>query len=178
MRYIALLRGINVGGNNKINMAELKAAFERQGFGNVVTYINSGNIMFDSTLDEAAVKAECEKLITGGFGLDIPVCVISAADLREALTHAPEWWDVNSESKHNAIFVIPPMTTEAVLAQIGAIKPEYERIGYSGKMIFWSAPIATFSRTRLTKIVQSKAAYNAITIRNANTAKKLAELAG
>ena len=81
------------------------------------------------------------------------------------------------ESRHNALFVIPPVTTEEMLAQIGAVKPEYERIGDYGKVIFWSAPIATFSRTRLTKIVQSKAAYNAITIRNANTALKLAELA-
>ena len=51
-RYIALLRGINVGGKNIIKMADLKAAFERQGFGNVVTYINSGNILFDSKDDD------------------------------------------------------------------------------------------------------------------------------
>ena len=51
-RYIALLRGINVGGKNIIKMADLTAAFERQGFGNVVTYINSGNVLFDSKDDD------------------------------------------------------------------------------------------------------------------------------
>ena len=90
--YIALLRGINVGGHNTIKMSDLKAAFERRGFQHVITYINSGNIIFSSGLDEISVKTACEKLITEDFGLDIPVCVISAADLREALSHAPEWW--------------------------------------------------------------------------------------
>jgi len=90
MRQIALLRGINVGGKNIIKMADLKSAFERRGFQNVVTYINSGNILFDGEQDETAAKAACEKLIAEDFGLDIPVCVISAAGLIEALAHAPE----------------------------------------------------------------------------------------
>jgi uncharacterized protein (DUF1697 family) len=68
------------------------------------------------------------------------------------------------------------MTAAEVCARIGEIKPEYESIARHGRVIFWSAPIATFSRTRLTKIVQSKALYNAITIRNANTTLKLAAL--
>jgi len=177
-KYIALLRGINVGGNNKIDMKELKAGFESSGFANVVTYINSGNIIFNSELDEATVKTTCETLIADAFNLDIPVCVISAVELREAVSHAPDWWGSDPESKHNAIFIISPMTTAEVLAQIGKIKPEYEKIDHHGKVIFWSAPMATFSRTRLTKIVQSKAAYNAITVRNANTTLKLAELVG
>ena len=175
-KYIILLRGINVGGKNIIKMSSLKAAFERRDFQHVVTYINSGNIIFDSYSDETSVKTACEKLIAEDFGLEIPVCVISADNLREALASAPDWWGADPESRHNALFVIPPMTTEEVLAQIGEVKPEYERIGYCGKVIFWSAPIATFSRTRLTKIVQSKAAYNAITVRNSRTALKLQEL--
>ena len=177
-KYIALLRGINVGGKNTIKMADLKAAFERRGFQNVATYINSGNILFNSELDETSIKSVCENLISEGFGLNIPVCVISAAELSNALAHAPDWWNDSPESKHNAIFVIPPMTVDAVCAQVGETKPEYEKLAYHGTVLFWSAPITTFSRTRLTKIVQSKTAYNAITIRNANTALKLAELAG
>lgn len=177
VRYIALLRGINVGGKNIIKMADLKSAFERQGFRNVVTYINSGNILFESKLDETAAKAACEKLIAESFGLDIPVFVITSADLCETMRHAPDWWHDTPDSKHNAIFVIPPATAADIIAQIGQTKPDVERIGCYGNVIFWSAPVATFSRTRLTKIVQSKAAYNAITIRNINTSLKLAELA-
>ena len=176
MTYIALLRGINVGGKNKVDMKELKEVFVEAGFSGVRTYINSGNVIFSSNKDEADVKTVCEALISENFSFNIPVCVISASDLCAALSNAPDWWSHDPDSKHNAIFVISPMTTAEVLEQIGKIKLEYEKIGYYGKVIFWSAPIATFSRTRLTKIVQSKSAYNAITIRNANTAFKLAEL--
>ena len=177
-KYIALLRGINVGGNNIVKMADLKAAFERRGFQNIVTYINSGNILFDSDLDETAAREICERLIVENFGLDIPVCVISADDLRDALSHAPDWWNNDPDSKHNAIFVLPPLSAAEVIARVGETKPETERTDHYGKVIFWSAPLATFSHTRWSKIVQDKAMYRAITIRNANTALKLAELAG
>lgn len=175
-KYIALLRGVNVGGNNKIAMSELKTAFEKQGFQNVRTYINSGNVIFESTLDEMTAKIACEDLIKESFSLSIIVGIISADELRDALTYAPTWWGSDPESKHNALFVIPPMTAAQVCNHIGEVKPEYEKVAHFGKVIFWSAPLATFSRTRWSKIVQNKAAYNAVTIRNANTTKKLAEL--
>lgn len=178
MKYIALLRGINVGGKNMIKMADLKAAFERQGFQNVVTYINSGNIIFNSSVDEASVKTVCEKLIAEDFGLDIPVCVITTADLTDALAHAPDWWNKAPDARHDAFFVIPPMTAEQIVAHIGQIKEEYENMAHYGRVIFWSAPMETFSRTRVSQISKDKSMYHAITVRNANTALKLAELAG
>lgn len=177
-RYIALLRGVNVGGKNKIAMPELKASFERHGFDNVVTYINSGNILFDSGLELQGAKAACEKLIESDFGLKITVGIISAADLIKAMEHAPDWWNRDKDSKHNAIFVIPPASAEEVAASVGEAKPEYESAAYYGSVIFWSAPLKTFSHTRWSKIVENKAVYQMITIRNANTALKLAALAG
>ena len=96
----------------------------------------------------------------------------------DALAHAPEWWGQGTDSRHDAFFVIPPMTAEQVVAQIGQIKEECESLDYYGGVIFWSAHMATFSRTRVSKISQDKAIYEAITVRNANTALKLAELAG
>ena len=178
-RYIVLLRGINVGGNNMIPMAGLKAALERQGFENVVTYLASGNVLLDADItDETALKAACEQTILDVFGLDIPVCVISAADLREAMQHAPAWWNKAPDTRHDAFFVIPPTTTAELFAIVGESKAEYERVDCYGRVIFWSAPMATFSRTRWSKITRTKEAYRAITVRNANTALKLAELAG
>lgn len=175
-KYIALLRGVNVGGNNKIAMPELKAAFERHGFLNVVTYINSGNVLFDSDL-ELQTAAACESIIETCFGLKITVGIITAADLVESLKHAPDWWNTDTDSKHNAIFVIPPATAEDVCARVGDAKPEYESVAWHGNVIFWSAPMKTFSQTRWSKVVGNKAIYNLITIRNANTALKLAALA-
>lgn len=176
-KYIALLRGINVGGKNIIKMADLKTAFKRQGFRDVVTYINSGNVLFNSDMEEKAVKPLCEKLISESFSIDVPVFVISASDLVDALSHAPDWWNTTKDARHDAFFVIPPITAKEIVARIGEIKEEYESLGHYDRVIFWSAPIATFSRTRVSKIINDKSLYQAITVRNANTALKLSELA-
>jgi len=175
-KYIALLRGVNVGGKNQVPMPLLKAAFEGIGFSEVSTYINSGNILFSTgDKDIVALQQKCRQAIGDMFQLDIAVAVISANDLREALDHAPVWWDKHSDSKHNAIFVIAPANCDSVLASVGELKPEYERISHYGRMIFWSAPLETFSRTRWSKIV-STSVYDSVTIRNANTVKKLSQL--
>lgn len=175
-KFIILLRGINVGGKNKVSMKELKELLEMNGFHNVITYINSGNLIFSSdSTDTEALKRNCEALILDKFKLELTALVISAEDLTEALSKAPDWWDADKESKHNAIFVIPPVTVEKVFEEIGELKPEYEKAGYFGRVIFWSAPVKTYSRTRLSGVVGSSV-YNSITIRNSNTVKKLAEL--
>ncbi|QOX62419.1 DUF1697 domain-containing protein [Anoxybacterium hadale] len=176
MRYIALLRGINVGGNNKVAMKDLKACFERMGFSNVITYINSGNVLFSG---EKQVMTElilfCEETLKNEFGFPIRTMVICEDDFQVAMAHAPDWWGDEPEVKHNVLFVIPPATGEGIVKEIGAIKPEYEKVGFYGALIFWSAPVKTFSRTRWSKIVGTRA-YQDVTIRNSNTAKKLLEL--
>ena len=176
IKYIALLRGINVGGKNKVSMKELRELLEKKGFQDVVTYINSGNIIFSSdNTDIEFLKRNCEALIFEKFKLELSLMVISAEELIDALSSAPEWWDVDKEAKHNAIFVIPPTTVDEVFKEVGEIKPEYEKVSSIGRVIFWSAPLKTFSRTRWSKVV-GKSVYNRITIRNANTVKKLVEL--
>jgi uncharacterized protein (DUF1697 family) len=177
MRYIALLRGVNVGGNNKVSMKDLKTCFEKAGFRNISTYINSGNVLFDADeKDVIKLIHMCEEILLKEFGFPISLAVIDANSLKEALDHAPDWWGEDPEAKHNAIFVIPPATADDVTAEVGAVKPEYEKVASWQNVIFWSAPLATFSRTRWSKVVGTKA-YQHITIRNANTAGKLLELA-
>ena len=177
-RYIALLRGINVGGDNKISMSRLKEAFKEHGFEDVITYINSGNLIFssrNSLENEITLKKQCEEILLHTFKLAIPVAIFSVVDFSDALHHAPLWWDSDKNSKHNAIFVIPPTTTQDIIEQGGLTPSEYEQVGCYGQVIFWSAPLKTFSRTRLSKFV-SKNGYGNITIRNANTTKKLLQL--
>lgn len=172
-KYIALLRGINIGGRNKIAMPLLRAAFEKKGFSNVATYINSGNVLFSSNIqDKNELIKICEALIVEEFDLAIPVAVISVEEAAEQLSHAPEWWNQEKETIHYVIFLIPPMTVEEVFASVGEIKPEYEQIAYYGDMIFWSAPRTTFNKTRWSKIATSSV-NNYVTIRNANTVNKL-----
>lgn len=175
--YVALLRGVNVGGKNKIPMPLLREAFEKAGFAEVSTYINSGNVLFASNEADAEVlQKKCRQAILDGFGLDIAVAVLSAKELADALAGAPAWWGRDEDAKHNAIFVIAPAGAAAVLAAVGEAKPAYERVAAFGRVIFWSAPLKTFSHTRWSKIVSVPAAYGSITIRNANTAKKLLQL--
>jgi uncharacterized protein (DUF1697 family) len=176
-RYVALLRGINVGGKNQISMPELKALFGRNGFREVSTYINSGNIIFSrDRAGEHGLKEECESLIAGQLGVSIPVVIVPADDLQLALEHAPSWWGREDDSKHIAVFVIPPTSVDEVFAAVGETRPEYERVGVYDRIIFWSAPRETFSRTRWSNVVGSSV-YGSITIRNANTVRKLAQLA-
>ena len=176
-KYIALLRGINVGGKNKISMPILKNAFIENGFSDVTTYINSGNVLFScESKDKEELQTECRRIIMDKFGLDIAVMVISAQELADALSHAPKWWDSDTESKHNAFFVIPPATAQELIESVGDENPEYARAFHYGQIIFWSAPTKTFTRTKWSKAVSSKA-YSNITIRNSNTTKKLLELA-
>lgn len=176
-KYIALLRGINVGGKNKISMVELKELFRQHGFEDVQTYINSGNVIFSSSItDEKIIKEECEEIITKKFKLNIPVLVISFKEFFTTFNNAPTWWDQDENSKHNAIFIMTSTTMEEVFNEVGEIKPDYEKVGYYGRVIFWSAPIETFSKTRWSKVVSSSL-YNIITIRNANTVKKILQLA-
>lgn len=175
-RYISFLRGVNVGGNNKVSMAELKKLLAANGYRDVVTYINSGNILFTSdSTDCAVLQRHHEALIAEHFGLAITLAIVPGDTLLSAVKHAPEWWNRDADTKHNAIFVIPPATAASVTEAIGPAKPEYEQVAAHGQVIYWSAPIATFSRTRWSKVV-STSVYGSITIRNANTVLKLAQL--
>lgn len=137
VKYIALLRGINVSGRNKIAMPQLRAAFEQKGFTEVMTYINSGNVLFSSDIQEKKRLIDiCEALILEHFDLNISVAIVAVDELAETLTHAPEWWDQAEETVHYAIFMIPPMTITEVLEIVGEIKPEYEKIAHYGEVIF------------------------------------------
>ncbi len=176
--YIALLRGINVGGKNKVPMPLLREYFTEAGFENVSTYINSGNVIFDSDIcDKQKMIQICNDLMIEKFSLCVPVTVISAEEISDALSHTPEWWDRPSEVEtvHQAIFLIPPITAEEVIATVGEAKPEFEQVGFYNNVIFWSAPRTTFGKTRWSKI-SSSSVYNKVTIRNANTSKKLCTL--
>ena len=123
-RYVALLRGINISGKNKVQMAELKKGFESLAFEEVKTYLNSGNVIFSS--DEDDIKKfthQIEAMIKKQFDLDIPTFVISRELLEDILHNAPDWWgNENKEIYDNLIFIIPPATFSDVYNEIGEPK--------------------------------------------------------
>ncbi len=175
-KYIAFLRGINVGGHNRVPMAELKNHLEREGYENVVTYINSGNILVSSKhTDLAEIRTEFEAIIFEVFHLRIPAMIISLDDLSHALKHAPVWWDVDETAKHNAIFVLQTSDTQAVYREICDLKLASEKVDLHGNVIFWSVPIEDYSAASLSKVVRAKT-LEKITVRNAKTTKKMLTL--
>ncbi|WP_433943055.1 DUF1697 domain-containing protein [Paenibacillus sp. SN-8-1] len=89
MIYIALLRGINVGGKNKIKMADLKEALENRGFKRVKTYIQSGNVLFESEKDERTLAAEIEEEINTSFGIALKVMLRTAQELEDLIVNSP-----------------------------------------------------------------------------------------
>lgn len=90
MRYAAFLRGINVGGNTKISMEPLRAMFESLGFGNVRSYINSGNVVFDAKkAANEKLESKIEKSIAAEFGMDVSVMVRAIGEIEELLAKNP-----------------------------------------------------------------------------------------
>ena len=129
-RYIALLRGVNISGKNKVPMAELKLGFESLGFPDVRTWLNSGNVVFSSEETEpAALTGQIEGMIQRRFGLEIPVFVLPQEELADTLRHAPDWWGTEDpEVYDNLIFILPPASFQDVYREIGAPKEGLEQI--------------------------------------------------
>src|SRR5215471_3382301 len=95
--YLALLRGINVGGKNKVNMADLKACFEKLGYGQVRTYINSGNVVFTAaSTDPRKLESDIGKALVTNFSSSIGVFVRSLDDMKEVVEAIPQNWQTGS----------------------------------------------------------------------------------
>lgn len=174
-RYIALLRGINVGGKNKISMAELKQGFAKLGFVDTATYLNSGNVIFSSTNEnEHDLSDRITNMIKEGFELNIPVFIILQETLAKRLTHAPKWWgDDNKEIYDNLIFLLPPLTYESFYDEIGHPKEEYESVHNYEKVVFWSFSRKDYQKSNWWSKTAGSNVKDKITIRTANTIRKI-----
>ncbi len=175
MVYIALLRGINVGGKNKIDMKLLKQTFEQVGVNDVVTYINTGNIIF-SKIDTSQVELSriLEEAIHNDFGLQIKVVVRSVDDVRRIINAIPETWKNDNEMKSDVMFLWDEIDDESVLENL-EIKPNIDTVKYIPGAILWSVDKKNVSKSGMSKIIGSKI-YKQITVRNVNTARKIYEL--
>lgn len=177
-RYIALLRGINVGGKNKIAMSELKAEFEELGFTDVLTHLNSGNVVFSDNTDDIEHLAHTIKtMIENNFKLDIPVFIISQKDLKEILNNAPDWWgDSNKEIYDNLIFMFPCSSYDGLYHEIGSPKEGYEKVYNYKNAVFWSFSRKNYQKTNWWSKTAVSSIGKKITIRTANTVRKIATM--
>ena len=175
MRYVALLRGVNVGGNTKVNMAELRASCERLGFTNVKTYINSGNIIFDSANKDAGkIGSQIHNSIRDEFGLDIPVMVRSLEELRQVIANNPFDGQFDNHKDMHVFFLadeLPDEKRELLMEKHN----EDERIAVDGRTVYCLLRISVVDSALGKGFLDRKLKVPA-TARNWRTVTTLAEM--
>lgn len=180
MRYVALLRGINVGGNTMIKMSELKKTFVSLGFENVVTYINSGNIAFDCDQKVSSVTADsmlAEKIevaIEKDFAKQIPVMIREQQAIAKILANNPFAGEFESHKEMHVLFLKEDMPAEK-LDQLRAAAPDGERYTAIGSELYCHLPKGVID-SLLGKSFLEKKLKLAVTGRNWRTTEKLATL--
>lgn len=177
-QYIAFLRGINISGKNKIVMSDLKAEFECMKFSDVSTYLNSGNVLFTSDSDDIKeMKDAIEEMIQHRFGLQIPVHIISQEDLADILANAPVWWGTENKDKYdNLIFIITSDRTETICDMIGQPSDGLETIEVYRNSIFWTFDRKSYQKCNWWKKTAREGIAEKLTIRTANTLRKICKL--
>lgn len=175
-QYLALLRGINVGGNNIIKMVDLKACFEKMGFTSVVTYIQSGNVVFKSAeKDKAKITTKIEAGLSERFNYKARLVVISDKQLKQVVEDAPKGFGKDpDEYRYDVIFLKEPITPKEAMKSVST--KEGVDNAYTGKdVLYFSRLISKATQSHLTKII-SLPVYQSMTIRNWNTTTKLLAL--
>ena len=173
--FVALLRGVNVGGNNMISMSALKKSFESIGFTHVTTYINSGNIIFNAKDDDARkLERQVERMLSKEYELNSKVVVRSFSEMEKLVGSLPRNWDGDSQWRYNVIFLRHTIDSEDILAELPS-DSEIEEVVYRPGTLLWSAHVDKISRSKMTKL-SSRKIYQDMTVRNLNTTKKLYEL--
>lgn len=175
MVFVALLRGINVGGNNKIDMKLLKGTFEGLGLKNVVTYINTGNIIFTDGVHTAEeLSGMLEEAIHNDFGLVIKVMIRTLDEIKTIMDNLPDHWTNDNSMKSDVLYLWDDVNEESVLEKL-TIKPEIDNVIYVRGAILWSYDKEHAGKSGMSKIIGTKL-YQRVTVRNVNTARKIYEL--
>ena len=130
-------------------MPELKTGLAELGFAEIATYLNSGNVIFSSAVDDANILSDKVKLmIKERFELEIPVFIILQEELEELLRNAPDWWgEDKKEIYDNMIFIMPPLSYERFYDEIGCPNAEYEKVHPYKNVVFWSFSRKDYQKT-------------------------------
>lgn len=175
-KYLALLRGINVGGNNLIKMADLKVCFEKMGFTEVTTYIQSGNVIFTTkTTPTETLAGTIEQTLSKQFSYPARVVVVPHKELRKFVENAPKDFGTKPEIfRYNSIFLKKPYTSKKAMRYIQA-REGVDTVTAGTCALYFSNLMARATQSYLSKITQTPL-YPYITIRNWNTTTKLLAL--
>jgi uncharacterized protein (DUF1697 family) len=176
MVYIALLRGVNVGGKSIVSMAALKACFEQLGFTGVKTYINSGNVIFSTEQEQAEVLGKrIETALDQTFNPDIRVLVKTLAELQKLTAAIPTDWVNDTTTRCDVMFLWPEIDKPAVVKELPS-NPELEEVRYLPGAVVWYISRSLVTKSHMARIIGTPI-YQQMTTRNSNTLRKLATLA-
>ncbi len=173
-QYLVLLRGINVGGKNIMKMADLRACLEANGFAEVRTYIQSGNVLLFSADSNARLTERLELLLSEQFGYPARVVVRSAEELRRIVVGAPKGFGEDPSYLYDVLFLKDPLTAGSAIRQV-TLKEGVDSVFRGPHVLYFARLAERASQSHLSRLV-SRAIYQDITIRNWKVTRKLLEL--
>jgi len=174
-RYVALLRGINVGGRNKVAMADLREAFEDAGHASVRTYIQSGNVLFESAGARKALEDDIERLLERHFEIPLVVVVRSHEQLRDVVERAPEGFGVAPDTYHSDVLFLKAPLTAKQARQVVELREGVDQVWPGTGVLYFARLSAARTKSRMSKIVGTPE-YQQMTIRSWTTTTKLLAL--
>ncbi len=177
-QYVALLRGINVGGKNLIRMPALKTCFEAQGLGDVATYIQSGNVLFTARrAGQRGLTLRIEEALSTTFAYRSRVVVRSFEQMKAIVGGAPKEFGARPDTyRYDVIFLKDPLTASEAMKSVTA-KPGVDRVFPGDGVLYFSRLTRKAAQSHLSRVVTTPA-YQQMTIRNWNTTSKLVDLMG
>ena len=173
MKYICLLRGINVGGNKKVEMARLRDLYESLGLAEVETYINSGNIRFTTERNREEILPLLLEGFEREFSFSVPHLVKSSDEIAAIARAIPPSWMNDMEQKTDVAYLFGDFDSQETLANL-PVKGDFITLNYVPGAIIWNVRRENVGKSQLTKMMGTKI-YRAMTVRNVNTARFLAQ---
>ena len=178
MRYALLLRGINVGGKNKVVMADLKKDLARLSFENPVSYINSGNLFFDSEEQEERIREILTAYFSRSYDFPLPFVLVSSAMLQKETANLPTWWQDETAFRRDVLFYLSETDRESVQELAGSWANDKELLHFGQTAFFYrNSDQADYLKSNYYKKLLKSIFYKSLTIRNWKTFQKILELA-
>ena len=175
-RYALLVRGINVGGKNKVVMAELRQELTELGLEKVESYINSGNVFFTSTDSKSQLIEKLEVFFEVYYPFIQSFSLLSQEDYEDELENLPNWWSIDLARK-DVLFYTEGLDVDQVIEKVGSLKLEDEVVHFGKLGIFWGKfSEESYSKTAYHKYLLKMPFYRHITIRNAKTFDKIGQM--
>lgn len=172
MRYVALLRGINVGGKRKVEMERLRNLFKSLGYTNIETYLNSGNVIFESNDNQQYLQNKISQDISNTFGIIVPTLIKNEKEILQIASAVTNTWENNSDQKTDVAYLFDEIDYPEIIEKL-PVKKEFIDVTYVKGAIIWHLEKKNYTKSHLNKVISTDI-YQYMTVRNANTARFLA----